>query len=336
MSWLYLKSLCSQGVAADCSDHDCSDGEPSALSNTTPTGRRASSRGKRTACSILSQFGMTRELSTDGRGVERLISSLPDSHASHSATPANNAARPMIEMDGPTPLESLAKYDPESHGWKTSVLSFHYPTGAPYSGTWPRSGMTRDGVLYRLPMPVRRTDGNDCGVWPTPQNHDAMPGYSHRVKRFGTKHGGRNLNDEAVSATWPTTQDAENLGGPSQFDRNTPPLNAAVWLTPAGMTGVDATGKKGAGWEFAKQVGQAVQSNRNTNGKPRGSLNPDWVESLMGWPMGWTRLGSGASGSLPLAMDRFLRAWFLRGDCSARELSMNESNCTDAREAVSA
>jgi hypothetical protein len=46
----------------------------------------------------------------------------------------------------------------------------------------------------------------------------------------------------------PTTQDAANNGSPSQSERNTPPLNAVVG----------------------------------------GTLNPDWVEWLMGWPVGWT------------------------------------------------
>ena len=54
----------------------------------------------------------------------------------------------------------------------------------------------------------------------------------------------------------PTTQDASNNGGPSQLKRNTLPLNAAV-----------------------------------TNGNPSsGSLNPTWIEWLMGYPQGWTDL----------------------------------------------
>ena len=48
----------------------------------------------------------------------------------------------------------------------------------------------------------------------------------------------------------PTTQDAKNNGGPSQHNRNTKPLNAEVG----------------------------------------GSLNPQWVEWLMGYPEGWTDL----------------------------------------------
>jgi len=39
-------------------------------------------------------------------------------------------------------------------------------------------------------------------MWPTPQAHDAAPGNASRVGRYGTEHGGRNLNDWV--ALWPT------------------------------------------------------------------------------------------------------------------------------------
>jgi hypothetical protein len=59
----------------------------------------------------------------------------------------------------------------------------------------------------------------------------------------------------------PTAQDAKNNGATSQHNRNTPPLNVVAG----------------------------------------GRLNPQWVEWLMGWPIGWTDLE-------PLEMDRF-REW---------------------------
>jgi hypothetical protein len=40
------------------------------------------------------------------------------------------------------------------------------------------------------------------GMWPTPQAHDAAMGNADRVGRYGTEHGGRNLNDWV--AMWPT------------------------------------------------------------------------------------------------------------------------------------
>jgi hypothetical protein len=37
-------------------------------------------------------------------------------------------------------------------------------------------------------------------AWPTPQHHDAHQGQANRVGRYGTKHGGRNLNDDVAAA----------------------------------------------------------------------------------------------------------------------------------------
>ena len=72
--------------------------------------------------------------------------------------------------------------------------------------------------------------------------------------------GGVKLKDAVDHAekTWPTptVQDSANDGGPSQWKRNTPPLNVAVKDSP----------------------------------ESGGQLNPTWVEWLMGWPLGWTDL----------------------------------------------
>jgi hypothetical protein len=55
----------------------------------------------------------------------------------------------------------------------------------------------------------------------------------------------------------PTVQDASNNAGPSQYGRNSLPLNAVAG----------------------------------------GSLNPTWVEWLMGFPLGWTALDASATPS---------------------------------------
>lgn len=56
----------------------------------------------------------------------------------------------------------------------------------------------------------------------------------------------------------------------------------------------------------AKCNGSASQVGRDSlNAQVGGSLNPDWVEWLMGWPIGWT-------GLRPLATGRFLTWWCCR------------------------
>ena len=79
-------------------------------------------------------------------------------------------------------------------------------------------------------------------------------------------HPNSNLAEQVAVRTLlptPTCQDAKNNGGDAQQRRNTRPLNAVCG----------------------------------------GALNPEWVEWLMGWPIGWTALE-------PLGTDRF--RWWLR------------------------
>jgi len=104
--------------------------------------------------------------------------------------------------------------------------------------------------------------------WPTPA---AADGAGSRRPPAGTSPTGRRPDGSKATvglqtaASWPTPtrQDGCNNGGPSQRERNTPPLNACV----------------GDGSASA------------------GVLNPAWVELLMGYPVGWTDPDDDAAGA---------------------------------------
>lgn len=99
----------------------------------------------------------------------------------------------------------------------------------------------------------------------------------------------------------PTTQDAKNNAGPSQWERNTLPLNVEVmmWPTPTAMDSHSSGGKEGKNVTLTDAT---VRSSRpddqpeSPNGKPGSTrlrvLNPRFVEALMGWPIGWTDCAS--------------------------------------------
>lgn len=139
-------------------------------------------------------------------------------------------------------------------------------------------GLTVRGFLYELRTPGLPTaasggsvsDGDDEEAWPTPMAHDTSPGNPERVGRFGTAHGGRNLNDEA--ALWATPQ-ARDFRSPDQPD----------------------------GPRQARKADLGYSSNLNEQVAPAGSdhLNPAWVEILMGWPIGWTDAANPCPGIWP-------------------------------------
>lgn len=113
-----------------------------------------------------------------------------------------------------------------------------------------------------------------AGMWPTPDAtpRGATPNFTG--KRPSGHKESFNLQTAAKMWPTPTAQDASNTGGASQHKRNTLPLNTAV-MYPT----MDAGAAKGRG--------QASADQRSRLG---GSLNPEWVEWLMGFPAGWTNL----------------------------------------------
>ena len=98
---------------------------------------------------------------------------------------------------------------------------------------------------------------------------------------------------ESGSGFWPTplSSDATH-GGPNQRDsRGRPSLTMAamMWPTPTKSDGMGGPGNSGR------------DGGENLRTAAGGRLNPNWVEWLMGWPIGWTDLK-------PLETDRY-QAW---------------------------
>lgn len=116
-------------------------------------------------------------------------------------------------------------------GWATPDSSHH-------------GAMTPEKVLdrinaYRNGDTKKATNLDDLAVlagWPTPVASSQQESPESKVARGMSP--GLNLEYAARLAGWstPTVQDAENNAGPSQFDRNSHPLNVqatlAGWITP--------------------------------------------------------------------------------------------------------
>ena len=79
--------------------------------------------------------------------------------------------------------ESFAKYDPDTSLWRTSQLCFQGGLES-FSETWPRSGMTRSGIAYRLPPSAPLTGEIEFGLLPTPDCSDRR---SMKSKQQGGK-----------------------------------------------------------------------------------------------------------------------------------------------------
>ena len=264
MSWLF-----SQALVEEYSAGTSLDGAPCAQLNVTPTQHKFWRNDRTIESSNLSRFGLTLQLLTAARGADLLMSYLAASRAKTSARPA--PAQESTESDpasGGTWLASFAKYDLASSMWKTAQCSLLADSDE-FSETWPKWGSMQNGESYLRPTPALTIYANESGLWPTPTATLATKG--GRITPRKGREGGTLI--EAVSARrWPT-----------------PCASASKGSSPASLT------RKSGASRANDRIDHAVMASDG------GQLNPEWVEWLMGWPIGWTALK-------PLGMDKF-REW---------------------------
>lgn len=294
MSWRYLPEL----VGDYSLQNGCLDGERSVMSNGTTIAPDCSKPAFETASLMTRPSGMMPERSMGDPGLDLWMSSLLASRASHSRTLASDGGKTTRAICGPIVSGSFARYDQDSHSWRTFQVSFLLDTTELYSATWPRAGMMLGGVCYRQPSWERRIGEIESGLWRTP-NSQVVDAKSSVLKlNGGTPQDPQvGLPDQVIAAErghWPTPRanDAEKRGDFAYDLRTGLPAAVKFWPTP---TRSDATG------------GPAYRKPPNRQGGPLlkeltrgGRLNPDWEEWLMGWPIGMTALR-------PLAMESFQR-----------------------------
>lgn len=178
------------------------------------------------------------------------------------------ALRGVVLASGRIVSKRLGFYDRESASLKTyqqsliedSMLSLR---------TLPRSGMMRSGIVYRLPRLVRLTDeteSSSCAgqlMWPTPVFRDYKGGRSPEALKAAGRTPTNSLGDAVTASLWPTPT-ARESNCRLQHKGGNPTLSGAIM---------------GDGAKKSITIAEAG-----------GQLNPDWVEWLMGFPIGFTAL----------------------------------------------
>lgn len=182
-------------------------------------------------------------------------------------------------------------------------------------------GMTfNDPSSLGLTTLGRRTDENGSGLWQTPSVEDAgRQGKAENWREYleegrttqcrlrnqvmwptpregnpGSRpngKGGKILAEEVKKWPTPRANDAEKRGAIANDLRNGLPAAVRHWPTPASCNGTGgATGLAGGSGNRSKLYAMPGKEERKKMGCQ--SLNPYWVEVLMGWPKNWTCLNT--------------------------------------------
>lgn len=213
---------------------------------------------------------------------------------------------------------SFASYDRDGSSWKTSqgCLVSGWET---FSETWPRSGTMRRGIASPLPPSAPLTAATGCGslpIWQTPVSDDCVA----RTAGKWNSRGEPKLSAQVLFPT-PTVKGNHNRKGLSKSSGDGLATFVRMWPTPLSTDGAHggrvSPRKARNGGNLVEAVsahlfatptardwrsGKASPETMAGNSRPLseqigGTLNPTWVEWLMGFPLGWTASNPSATPS---------------------------------------
>lgn len=269
MSWLYVP----EPVVDYSPPNTYLDSKQSVMSNTTCTASKSSRPEFKTNSLTMPPSGMTAAPSTGNPGVDLWILSLRASRANHSPKLERDLELMIPETSGLMLFALLERLGPSGSYWRIpqSCLPLfellgeqqRQLTSLEYWQTWPRSGMWDATTAYQLQPLAPLTKGTVYGLWPTPVASDCLdrkPGNPHLTKNGTIRH--------------------INAQGKQSFMRLSQVVKFATLQARDYRTGSTAR------WEEARKGLRSC----NLNDQIGGQLNPNWVEWLMGWPIGWTDL----------------------------------------------
>jgi hypothetical protein len=204
-----------------------------------------------------------------------------DSHAKTSVSPdSEQVSQVSVQVSGTNSTDSSKKRNRDTSSLKTSQ-PFALEDWTKSSAALLRSGTMRNGIVYPLKPLALLTREIESGLWPTPTTFDAIapktPKAIHRemTEVRPNRRSPSNLRDQV---TWGRT-----------FDE----VRQKLWPTPSARDhkGGYIGGRIRNGKVSWDTLDVAVQWTDNQS-KTGGQLNPQWVEWLMGFPVGHTDLNN--------------------------------------------
>ena len=266
MNWHFSAAL-EEAFLEEC----YSDGVPSAQWRSMPTALDDSCSDKMKGTCHRSPFGMMFVPSTDAHGEELLTWFRGDSRARTSAQQTSTGQELTAKGAGfgASLRGSFAKYDRDMCLWRTAQFSLFGASGESLE-TWPRWGLMSGGACYPQQPLAHGIYEKGCGLLPTLTVH----GNYNRKGASKTSGDGLATVIRRMPTLRATDGERGGRGDLLAIIRGRPNKHCRMPTLPA---------------EEPENIG--------------GTLNPDWCEWFMGWPIGWTA-------SAPLGTDRF-QQWLL-------------------------
>jgi len=311
----------SRESAEGCLPTSSSDTSPCAPSSSTPTAARSSesdeTRGGSPGCTCTRETygcsihpsGPAEWIASQRASLARILALLDEVRASEESAAASGS-RSSEQLTLFTPATSSSKTSRPSVGEAVKLSSPPYASeatgvdvGRLLRKTWARLIAGRDGGSWVCPTPSAAAEAT--GVLSGSKRDTWRPSLR------GWALGLRPVLHSTERKRWPTPASRDwKSGASNQHGKNSRPLNEVAQRFPTPRASQPGQGdpsdpKRGKTLGFAANTFPTPRANRrgapDSHGKRPfgGSLNPTWVEWLMGFPLGFTVCAAWATRKSP-------------------------------------
>ena len=159
------------------------------------------------------------------------------SPVSPSALPENEREPTTSAGYGLSLRGAFVYYDRATRCWKTCQGCLPWASET-FSGTWPPSGMMRNGIAYPQRRLAPRTSVTGYGLWRSPGQGDAYKEALNQTKPYYGP-GQLHLQQQIYNRMFPTPAAADGERGSETYCRGNPTLLGAarMWPTPRAQMG---------------------------------------------------------------------------------------------------
>ena len=227
------------------------------------------------------------------------MSSQPDILVSHFLRPGSAEARKMTATSGRKLLPLLRGRDQATLSAKMLLATSAWASTKCFL-TWKDKATPAGRLLFQLAPSMPRTDETGFGLWPTPRASEndqgrAADGMAWGQSSWKAQGRGATLTTAVKQSVrlWPTPRScsamaAENIGNRvgDKFPNLESVVERSLWPTPMAADHRDRGGPSNPAIQRRAQIGKSIELSMRVDG----SLNPEWVEGLMGFPPGWTEV----------------------------------------------
>ena len=223
-----------------------------------------------------------------------------DFPASHSLLPGSEKAKTMTVTSGKKCLELLQRLNRPMLLAKMLLASSAWHSTRCYL-TWKHRTTPQKRLLFQLAVKTPGTGEIGSGLWLTPTASDGKMSKKKTENLYVTENGTIRLRNKAGNSSnaglanqvlfFPTPRASSAMNENMESIRNRGKYNCkleeAIAFLPTPMASDGKTAYMGKNRE-GKQVN--LETHIRNSMETTGKLNPEWVEWLMGYPVGWTDL----------------------------------------------